>query len=65
MTVRQIECSGCGCNLGEIRDARLRKDIRYLCGQCYDKREAAIAYMRSSKFDKSEAYKRFFGDWLK
>ena len=32
---REIKCAECGTELGEIRDARLRRDIVYLCNACY------------------------------
>lgn len=31
---RQINCSGCGKYLGEIRDAKLAKGIDYRCSAC-------------------------------
>ena len=34
MADRTITCEVCSTNLGTIRDARLRKDIVYSCGQC-------------------------------
>lgn len=32
----KINCFYCGINLGEIRDATLRKNIKHLCGACAD-----------------------------
>jgi RNase P subunit RPR2 len=37
---RHVYCSKCNVYLGEIRDARLRKDIVMLCGKCNAKMKA-------------------------
>lgn len=34
MTDRDISCEKCNTNLGTIRDARLRKDIKFMCSRC-------------------------------
>ena len=31
----KIYCNGCGVYLGEIRDAKLRKNIVHLCKDCF------------------------------
>ena len=31
---RNIKCCKCNTNMGEIRDARLRKDIVFMCQPC-------------------------------
>lgn len=37
---RTIHCNGCGAYLGEIRDARLRKDMVCYCQLCATERES-------------------------
>ena len=44
---KKISCSCCSKYLGEIRDARLRKGIYHLCGDCEIKRKAAYRHMRA------------------
>jgi len=41
MSVRKILCKGCSKYMGEIRDAKLRKGITYLCSECETKRIAS------------------------
>jgi len=41
MSNRKIYCTACNCNLGEIRDAKLLKGIKYLCPNCDTKRVAS------------------------
>ena len=41
MAEKQIFCKGCGKYLGEIRDAKLRKGMVYLCQNCETKRLAS------------------------
>jgi len=36
---KEIKCSICKAYLGEIREARLRKDTMYICKKCYNKIE--------------------------
>jgi len=43
--MRQINCSGCNANMGEIRDARLRKGIAFLCADCETRRIRALSYI--------------------
>ena len=38
---RKIYCTACNRNLGEIRDAKLLKDIKYLCPECNMRRVAS------------------------
>jgi len=38
---RKIHCKPCGTHLGIIRDAKLHKDITYLCSKCETKRLAS------------------------
>lgn len=37
---KEISCSGCDRYLGVIRDAKLMKDISFLCRECEIKRSA-------------------------
>lgn len=39
LMAREIHCAGCGTYLGEIRDARLRKDLVTYCQPCATERE--------------------------
>jgi len=55
---RDISCSKCGCNLGTIRDARLRKDIVYYCGTC----DAGNAFAKGGTYRKKEDFSNAFGD---
>ena len=40
MPERKIYCAGCDTYLGIIRDAKLRKDVKFLCENCEIKRVA-------------------------
>lgn len=40
MSGKEIFCAGCNKHLGVIRDAKLRKDIKFLCKNCETKRVA-------------------------
>lgn len=33
---RQVRCEICGMLLGDIREAKLHKNIKYLCSDCLD-----------------------------
>lgn len=39
--MRKIFCTGCDKYLGEIRDAKLLKDIKFLCPKCDDRRKTS------------------------
>lgn len=41
MADRPINCAECSKDMGIIRDAKLRKDISYLCGKCETDRSKA------------------------
>ena len=43
--MRKIHCSECKTHLGEIKDARLKKGIAYLCAKC----ETARNLMKAAK----------------
>lgn len=38
---REIRCTGCNKYLGNIIEAKLHKEIRFLCSQCNTKRIAS------------------------
>jgi len=39
---RTIQCAGCGDNLGEIRNATLKKNLVLLCEHCENIRQNAL-----------------------
>jgi hypothetical protein len=47
MATRRIICSGCNTFLGEIWDAKLKKNMVHLCEVCEKKRVAANNYIRT------------------
>ncbi len=64
MPSRQIFCFNCRTYLGEIRDARLRKDINHACADCADRilrLKAATRLHNATKAHTGKAY----GDVLK
>jgi len=67
MSVRKIKCQSCGLHLGEIRDAKLRKDIVHLCEDCERKRRAAHVYVQQlrAEADEKKSITDMFSDWLK
>ena len=56
MKARQIYCAGCGKHMGEIRDAKLRKGIVYLCGTCETKRLASDLAVKTKPRDPGEGF---------
>jgi len=48
MSERKIYCAGCNKPLGIIRDARLLKDLKFLCSACETKR-LALEMQRKTK----------------
>lgn len=48
MTDRNIICIECNCNMGIIRDAKLRKDILYICNNCHKQLHAIITMKKNS-----------------
>lgn len=48
MAGKEIYCTGCDKHLGIIRDAKLHKDIKFLCKNCETKR-VALELQRKTK----------------
>ena len=46
---REINCVGCSAKMGVIRDAALRKDIRYLCDKCNSLRMDTMLELKNLK----------------
>lgn len=42
--MRTIQCECCKVSLGEIHDAKLRKDIKYLCAKCLEMNISSSRY---------------------
>lgn len=58
---RKIFCSECKTYLGEIRDAKLKKDMAHLCAKC----ESARRLMKTAMGTKDNPLKDLFGDLFK
>lgn len=56
----QVKCKKCSVFLGEIRDAKLHKDIIYLCKNCNTQREALELRYRNK--DTEGSFGGMFGD---
>jgi len=69
MSDRSIYCTGCKRYLGIIRDAKLHKDIKYLCGVCEVKRIASDMANNiddnTSRWDKDCSCNDMFRDLLR
>lgn len=69
MAVKKINCTVCRKSMGEIRDATLRKGIRYICEPCDSRRlELLVEMMKikngpKSEFDKMFGKSGLFGGW--
>ena len=62
--MRKIFCTGCEKYLGEIRDAKLLRGIKFLCPKCDMKRIAADLYKRTNNdYDASDMLRGF--PWAK
>lgn len=46
--MRKIFCTGCNKYLGDIRDAKLLKGIKFLCPKCETKRIASDLHKRTN-----------------
>lgn len=46
---RKIYCKGCGRFLGYIRDATLKKEMVYLCGDCDTRMMASDLFNKTEK----------------
>ena len=65
MAVKRIFCKGCGKYLGEIRDAKLRKGMVYLCQNCETKRIASdMARIKMRVRDPNREFMDIFGKTL-
>lgn len=51
----KINCYYCGLHLGEIRDATVRKNTKYLCGACAD------LHKPSARVEMPDFFKNVFG----
>lgn len=49
----KITCSSCATSLGEIRDAKLKKNMSYLCHPCEEKRRSNASRLRLIQGGKS------------
>ena len=61
MSDRNINCSRCKTHLGTIRDAKLKKGMAHMCGDC---NTALAALEMSHKMSQDKAYDHtdMFGD---
>lgn len=59
----KIYCIKCNLYLGNIRDAKLRKDIKYLCEKCNIQREALELKYNNQK--ESNSFDQYFRDIFK
>ena len=67
---KKICCTACRKDMGEIRDAKLRKNIRFICQPCDDRRLEIYAEYDKLKngksndpfeYDKNSVLKDLFG----
>lgn len=56
---RKINCIKCNAHLGEIRDAKLRTDIVYMCLKC------ATPKPRQPNVSIPDGFEKFFGGMFK
>lgn len=61
---RIIRCDKCHLNLGEIRDAKLRKGIVHFCEPCSRNMKAQVA-AAASNFKKNPDFSDIFGGVFK
>lgn len=62
MPSKKIHCAGCNAYLGVIRDAKLRKDVKFLCKNCETKR---ITLEMQRKTRTSASMESLFGGLFK
>lgn len=60
MPERKIYCAGCYAYLGVIRDAKLRKDVNFLCKNCETKRVALEMQRKSGASGMDEIFGGLF-----
>lgn len=56
--MRKIFCTGCNKYVGDIRDARLLKGIKFLCPECEIKRIASDLHKKTETYN---PFKDIFG----
>ena len=49
MATRKIKCTSCGTSMGEIRNAKLKIGLVFLCVGCEKTRKLAVLYMNNNK----------------
>jgi len=57
---REISCTVCKDSMGVIRDANLRKDIKYLCGRCDTRRLEALVELYRLKNKPKNPFENLF-----
>ena len=57
----EIHCSKCSIYLGEIRDAKLRKNISFLCNACETSR-VALEMKETTGYSKPDVFGDIFKD---
>ena len=60
---KQIRCTACNANLGEIRDASIRKDTRYICAKCDGIRLNALVELH--RLRQADPFDSFFDNLFK
>ena len=60
MPERKIYCAGCTVYLGVLRDATLKKGIKFLCAKCETKRVALEMQRKTSGSDMEELFGGLF-----
>ena len=58
---RKIYCKPCGKYLGTIRDAKLHKEIVFLCKDCDIKRIASDMVNKTNKINRKNSLDDIFG----
>jgi len=57
---REISCTVCKDPMGVIRDANLRKDIKYLCGKCDTRRLDSLVELYKLKNKPKNTFENLF-----
>lgn len=60
MPGKKIYCAGCATYLGIIRDAKLRKDIKFLCKNCETKRISLEMQRKTGASDMGDLFGGIF-----
>lgn len=61
MATKEIKCTVCRKSMGEIRDATLRKGIRYICEPCDNRRLDLMVEMLKIKGGPKSEFDKMFG----